>query len=290
MNNAWFERTVSSFPLSIGTGLALESLFKPTQPPYDPEREVPPHIPLSSYNVFYVNIRTLLRNIYGAVPKEVFMQAKAQDVVMVLESEISVIQDLMRNEAQDTVKPLFYHSPFEKISKIETNQFIKLRVPTTDLQKYTVDLTDKIINLFFKRNTDDRFIRTFRNDIRPQGSPKALMLTHFPYDLTSSSYFRTLDLLESHTGKKKNRSTWFTKFYGLGDHDLSYIPMVRKMLFVFGDHVSFSPWSSKARLQVYDIAKKYDWTYSTTDERICLTLKLGLADQFMADTICGFPS
>lgn len=290
MENIWFSRTVSSFPLSIGTGLALESLFKPTQPPYDPGREIPPHIPISNYNVFYVNLRTLLRNIYGSVPKEVFMSAKAEDIVMVLEAEISVIQDLMRNEAKDAVKPLFYHSPFENQSRLQTNQYIKLRTPTTDLQKYSVALTDRVLELFFKRNTDDRYIRMFRSDIRPQGSPIALMLTHFPYDLTSASHFKTLDLLESHTGKKKNRTTWYTKFYGLGQEDLSYIPMVRKMLFVFGDHISFSPWSSKARFQVFEIAKKYNWTYSTTDERICMTLKLGLADKFMAEVICNFPS
>ncbi len=57
------ERTVSAFPLSIGTSLAFESLFDGRQAPYDNERELPSRINIDDYKIFLINVGTLIRNI-----------------------------------------------------------------------------------------------------------------------------------------------------------------------------------------------------------------------------------
>ena len=50
MEHALQTRTLSSFPLSIGTGLMLESIFKPTIDRYDNERKIPQGIGIDTYN------------------------------------------------------------------------------------------------------------------------------------------------------------------------------------------------------------------------------------------------
>jgi hypothetical protein len=48
-------RTISAFPLSISTSLALESIFTPKLPPYDPNRIIPEHINLIDYQEIWIN-------------------------------------------------------------------------------------------------------------------------------------------------------------------------------------------------------------------------------------------
>ena len=60
------ERTLSNFDnVSIGTGLAFETLFKPDNGYYDPEREVPKL--KESYRVIWLNGYTILRGIISSI-------------------------------------------------------------------------------------------------------------------------------------------------------------------------------------------------------------------------------
>jgi hypothetical protein len=288
MDSEWFNRTVSSFPLSIGTGLALESVFKPVQPAYDPDRIIPDHINIKDYSVFYINIETLIRNILGSVPKEVYLKANASDVFEILSQEKEVIDSLLKNEARDSTIAIYYYNDYSKILKIHSNQFIYLRKANTELQKHHASIVEKTSKIFLDTYKEERFVRKFTGQIKPSGSPVGLILTHIPYDLTSFYEFRRLDLLESHTGKLKNRSLWYTKYYSFGQHDLSFIPFHKKFLYIYGDHVMFSPWSTKLRTQIYDIAKHYEWNYATTEEKIRLNLDIALKDRFLYDTIMSF--
>ena len=56
------ERNISSFDISIATGLALESLLDPTGKRYDDARVVPNKVDLSVYNEVWFNLHTLARN------------------------------------------------------------------------------------------------------------------------------------------------------------------------------------------------------------------------------------
>ena len=60
------ERTLSNFDnVSIGTGLAFETLFKPDNGYYDPEREIPKL--KESYRVIWLNGYTILRGIISSI-------------------------------------------------------------------------------------------------------------------------------------------------------------------------------------------------------------------------------
>ena len=51
----YLERTVTSFGLSIGTGLMLESALEPTEARHDDKREIPVVINLNDYTKHYYN-------------------------------------------------------------------------------------------------------------------------------------------------------------------------------------------------------------------------------------------
>ena len=59
------EVTQGKYQVSIGTSLALETLFgiNDNIPPTDP-------LPYKQYSYLLINLRTLIRNMYGAVQKE----------------------------------------------------------------------------------------------------------------------------------------------------------------------------------------------------------------------------
>ena len=97
-------------------------------------------------------------------------------------------------------------------------------------------------------------------------------MTHYAYDLLSNKDFKTLDLLESHTGVLKSKALWYTKF---SDHkDSVRIPFNELFLQVFGDSTIFHPHDRKLRLEILAIADKYNWSFATTKDRIHLGLSM----------------
>ena len=94
---------------------------------------------------------------------------------------------------------------------------------------------------------------------------KALILTHFAYDLLAKG-FSSLHLLESHTGTIKNKFMWYTKY--LNGKELSSIPFREDMLQIFGDNEHFRPWPIKARRQVLELAAKYNWSQVTQNDKV----------------------
>lgn len=70
MWNAIDARTVSAFPLSVGTSLALESVFNGVQEPIDPNRVIPQKVEINNYDAFWINVGTLFRNLYNALNKD----------------------------------------------------------------------------------------------------------------------------------------------------------------------------------------------------------------------------
>ena len=105
------------------------------------------------------------------------------------------------------------------------------------------------------------------------------MLTHVAYDLLSYNKFNTLHLLESHTGKCKDISLWWTKLSN--SKDLMRIPFNILTLQIFGDSQIFLPFPIETRKQILQLAEDKKWTNVTTKERIRLSLDT-LKDVFAA--------
>jgi len=270
-------RTISGFPLSIGTGLAMETLFAPRQQPYDPSRKVPDQVNLTEYQECWINLTTLFRNMIGAVNKEVFLTSSEGEFKDTLLMEMEVIDSLFQNEGGAQCKPRYYFCTYDTLTK-RTPQEIKFREDKTDAQKA---VTFKMMRVLERLMKETEAAQRLDSGIKPPRRENALIVTHIAYDLVSYPAFNKLTLLESHTGRIKNRNQWYTKYHTVGTEDLSHMPFLRKLLLVFGDRVLIAPSEFKLRSQLLEIAHKRQWTNLTSEDKVMLDLSLEIKEPFV---------
>lgn len=271
-------RTISAFPLSIGTSLAFESLFEPRLDPYDPTRKIPEKIDINDYSEIYINVSTMFRNIVGAISKVALEKTSPQEFKEVIEFEIDVINNIFSNEGKGTCVPVYYTTDHEKLSKKLLLKGIKLRTANTDNQKYYNQALEETLKLLYKFS--DSYLQA-DDEIRPKVKTKSLIMTHIPYDLLSYKNFITLDLLESHTGKLKHKFEWNSKYSPLGTNDLSILPFNRKLLLIFGDKILIHPSDYKLRKLIYDTAVARQWTPLTTEAKINQDFQITIKELFV---------
>lgn len=254
------ERAMSSYPVSIGTSLALESFEIGPNEPYDKERLIPNKVNLSDYNYFYINVQTLYRNMVGAVNSLQSDKLMIDDKYFILHQEIERIKDIVNYISKGNIKPTFYFSRYKDMDKIYPNAII--RKPTTE--KQIIYNTDMVITVEHVLK-DFKEIEVFNREFKPNTRSKVLIMTHYPFDLLEYNKFDKFDLLESHTGVLKTPSMFYTKL--LNGKDLNRIQFNNLSIQVFGDKETFSPMSIKIKKIILDLADKYNWTQATTKDR-----------------------
>lgn len=260
------ERTISSFPISIGTSLSLESVFTGRLAPYDPSRQIPQHINITHYQEAWFNISTLYRNLIGALPNDSKITATPMALGSDLLEELEVILSLFKNEGTDICKPYFYFCTYDRVINKYSNKKIQFRQNKTDKQKEYEHKYSETVKYIIK-NSD--IIKKLDSNIKPVISgAKSIIMTHNPYDLISHSNFGHLDLLESHTGKLKSKYEFSSKYHPLGDEKLDFMPFMEKLLFVFGDKIFIEPSDIKLRRLIVEIAKNREWTPYTTEAKV----------------------
>jgi hypothetical protein len=235
-------RAMSGFPVSIGTGLALQTVFTPTQDLYDETREAPEMIDVTKYETVVFNVETLFRNLLSSIKGDI-SNLKVKDLYSTLVEEIEFLK-LFTTQAK--VKCKFYNNSYSYAKRTYASKN-KIRIPTTAKQSYVANLKDLVFT-FLRFNKDvvhhDKFVT-------PATKETALIFTHMPWDLLSFRSYHSLDLLESHTGVIKPRSVWNTKYLPIPNKDMSFIPFDEYLLVTFGDHVLFHPDDLKKRQDVY---------------------------------------
>lgn len=247
MNQLLVNRTMSGFPVSIGTGLSLETLFKPIQEVYDSSRQVDTLSDLSIYSIYIFNISTLLRNVITSISFKDLVTISNSDIYDVLLEEIEF---LTNHFLSNNLNIKFYVNNYKFIKDNYSKD--KLRKSTTDKQLFIDSINSYCLNKLKKE--DD--VELFTKDIHYDKNSSGLIFTHIPFDLLSYTNFIKLDLLESHTGKIKTRKDWYTKYYPIPNKDMSFLPFMEYLLVVFGDHVMFKPDPLDKRLNLYNILKK----------------------------------
>jgi hypothetical protein len=272
-------RTTSSFPVSIGTALALESIATGTQKPYDPDRIIPNKINIKEYDYFYINLMSLFRNILGSVSSKDVPALMPGDIVQILDQEVSIIKDIISMESNGKTKCLFYVSKYENLNKKHPYAFI--RKDNTDKQKQYSTVMQIVINEFIKTQNKDS-VEIFDLELESKTKVNALILTHFAYDLLSNKKFSKLDLIESHTGVLKDKSQFYTKL--TGGKELIRIPFNDMSMQVFGDSQTFTPMPSKTRQLILDLADKYQWHQGTTRDRLFYSINT-LYDKLLVDIL-----
>jgi len=197
------DRTVSAFPVSIGTSLALESLFMGRLPAYDVDRKFE-KVNTSEYNEIWINILTLHRNILGALTKDSLAVVSDEQLFNTFIEEVEIIKSIFEIEGGGRIKPFFYGPSYDTVYK-KSHKNVLLRHDTTEHQLHQKHLMMSSIKRV--RKDDNHKEKVIFIDSRLPSNPliKAMILTHFPYDLLSHKGFKVLHLLESHTGILKKR-------------------------------------------------------------------------------------
>jgi hypothetical protein len=275
-------RTTSAFPLSIGTSLAFEAIFTGKVASYDPDKAPPKIVDINNYNEMWVNVATLFRNLNGAIPKDSPLIYDKNYLANTISQEIALIESLI-NDNGALCSPIFYYSTYSDLKSKEDKVKITLRHPNTDLQKKYDSLLKSVTDKVLENKSID--IKELKGYPKPNNKVNGLILTHVPYDLLSKHNFDSLELIESHTGQLKPFRKWNTKYKKVEGEDMSILPFTSKLLPVFGDNYTFSPWPLKARLLILEIAKKYEWSPLTTNDRINLSLEVGSKDVFVKNSI-----
>jgi hypothetical protein len=243
-------RTTSGFPVAIGTGLALETLFNPLQPVYDEAREVPDKVDLKDYDVYLFNVSTIARNILGSIPSEDVYKLKKETLLETVLEELEFLSELFTsNGANIKFYKCTYKTAIGKYSSKLRTHVTPKQITVFSLYEYLLDklkLYDEIVEC-------DTLI-----DIDKKST--AVILTHTPLDLCSHINYTKLDLLESHTGVIKGRKEFYTKYYPVGTSDMSFLPMSEILLPIFGDSVMFKPDKLNVRLDTLKLleAKRVD--------------------------------
>lgn len=168
------DRLFSSFPLSIPTGIMLETLFTPTIDRYDVTRKVD-KLKVDDYKYHIFNVYTLIRNIFNAVKlknKDVLFYSKR--LLPVLIDEINTIKSLYQNTK---CEPVFYMPDYFNVSKHlnsgKSNGITKTYEDTVKLAR--------MLKIGLKKPETD--IKLYEEIKLPKSSDKILITTHIASDL-----------------------------------------------------------------------------------------------------------
>jgi len=272
ISSALTERTTSSFPLSIGTALAFETLFDGSLPVYDDSRAIPDRVDINGYDVVAINLATLYRNIVGSVSATSRNTLLVNEITQVMVEEMIFITDLLRSSTDGRCVARFYRNKFEGLQKRFPHA--KLRSANTPGQQLYQQEQNATLEFIFATadNIKRAGVELCEYEYLPapvKAGERTLIITHYPVELLAKRRYSKLDLLESHTGVLKPPALWYTKFQD--GKQLAHIPFNSCMLQVFGDSQTFHPMPIAERREVLGLAEKFNWNALTTKER----LKLG---------------
>lgn len=247
-------RTVGTLGMSIGTSSGIELGDAGAS--------------IRNSDVVLFNIFTLIRNAYDAYEdKEEKAAVKSDQLIKDVIEDLKLISRWMEDARKN--KPIsmivYYPTYFSLGFKFP---LAEIKKPKTALQIEYDELTKLTAKELYKQF--DKLIQ--KTDVgMPAFKGKGIVLTHHVVDLAVYEYPARLTLLESHTGKLKPYTQWYTKLTG-GD-ELHYMPFNKLTIQVFGDRATnFFSSSMKIKNLVKSIAMENKWTSATTVSRVRNTI------------------
>lgn len=261
----WSDRTLGSSGLSIGTHLALETLFSEQMMIFDEKREFTKVDP-NKYDYHIFNIYTLSRNILNATPykyKDELIRHKK--FVQILAYEAELIKELYK---PTKCKALLFYPDYDPVYKAfnigKEDWEFNPRVEHLMIRS-SIDKIDKKVEI--KSCNDGKGFKipsSYKNN-------KLLITTNIVSDLFFQGH---IDLLESHTGKVKSKSQLNSKYHKVGKADLSHLPFSQELLYILGDKNIVRPLNLMIRKSLLDTSVKFNWNVRTTSEKIRFNLRM----------------
>lgn len=256
------DRTLGFFPMSIGTSLAFEGLFR-----VGDHADMPGKVNHDLYEAIYINMRTLVRNVLQAYEADVLNYIKLDAIVEGVEQDkaqiIATLEEMLPNK-----KVVFYSTTQKSLNRLFPNA--RFKTAETPKQKNFEGLENGTLEHLFNQMAEEKSEYIF--DVKLDGTLRTLMLTHQPVDLLSAPQFPELYLLESHAGRFKTKKDWYTKLNI--KKEVMCIPFTRAMLQIFGDGNMFLAQDLKVRRELVSIGTKRKWHGMTTHSRMIEEIKL----------------
>ncbi len=250
------DRETGTIPLSIGTALAFEALFGIH--PNPPKQTVN----IKTINEIWVNLKTLTRNLYQAVPTAKTSSLDLQACIDLLYSEIELFPVLMETYKLNIKVVPYITSTIDVEYEFPKAAFKKPKTPKQIAYQYFEDYVVEGLHQRLKSEKQP-LIEVHR---KPERINRAVaFLTHLPNELLWKDQFDRLVLLESHTGRLKSYNEWYTKLHSLKQS--KPIPFNRFTLQVFGDSVLIEPQNRIIRGQLLQLAESRRWSPVTTQDK-----------------------
>ena len=267
IKNILRDRTTTSFGISIGTGLMLESVFDPTKERYDKDRVIPTRVDLKKYNGWIINIHTLLRNLIGSFTTKVLLDdISSQDldkIVKEIVNEIYIIKSLcLSSNLKDNYISILIPNYTKLLTKLNKDKDVsKIKYIQNNI---------KAINLFSNRlDSISKIVNTINNDIDKSLINNVLITSHYCIDLLMNN---SMSLLESHTGVLKNNHEMYTKYSKSSNLDYSRLPMMDIILYIVGDNTLVNGLKPSIKRKLVELSVSCKWTYRTTREKVLYDL------------------
>lgn len=253
-------RELGQIPVSIGTSLALEGAFGILEDNHNANPII------NNVDVIYVNIRTLIRNMVGAIETEALHSVFPEDLAYILVNELTTIEQAVSVFTEGRVKVQPYLCNYRQLPK--RFQFAILKNANTERQRWAALREENTVIEFKNILHEHPSIIPIETDMDlPRDNRRVLLLSNYAIDLLQRYRFSAITLLESHTGATKPPALWYTKL--TNGKDLTNIPFDRMTLQFFGDNGNlFTGFPIKYRRVMLDIAVKNHWTALTTKDLI----------------------
>lgn len=257
-------RELGQLNISIGTSLALESVFGVLENPI----EGTPNI--ADFTHVWINLRTLFRNIHGALSGDKQNGLQGKDLAVTIFEEALVIRERIKEQTNGAVEVNFYYCMYKNL-QVEFPKANLKELKTTKQQMFN-ELENEAMKScieFFKAVQQP--VQEFDVRLKDLGE-RVLLFTHLPVDLVNVKGFSTITLLESHTGKTKTKPLWNSKLST--SMDVSRLPFDRMTLQLFGDGKMFGPLNKQYREKIISIAEKHRWNPSVGKDRVMVCISV----------------
>lgn len=251
------EREVGQIPVSIGTSLAFEG-YLGTHP--NPSKQP---IDVKSVKEIWVNLRTLARNLWSAVPTSEVANLNPAAAVDVLMQEVQTIPvALAQSGARAKVR--YYIAGKDAMKWMFPKATFK-EAKTPKQMAYEVYERYAAIELAQRMKAEGIEVIEINKKPPPSEGTVALM-THYPHELLWKEHFQRLLLLESHTGKFKPWQMWYTKLNNIKED--TPMPFLKYTIQVFGDGVDLVPQPRAIVGQLRQLAITKKWSPVTTEGKL----------------------
>lgn len=224
------------------------------------------------HTYLYMNIRTLYRNYFGSYetsPHEMPVAEFVSGFISELEDLVAIVAGI--------IVPVIYINTGASLTRLFPKA--QMWVAHTSKQKNYEKLEEHTLSAVFDTEHN---VKSF--DVTVKGSNHtAFMISHLPLDLLSNKQFKSLDLLESHTGAVKHRSTWINKLSK--NPNYANVPFSTMAIQILGDSSNqFKPMKKIWSKTLLRISSENKWNAATTKSKMIFDINKE-NDRFLSSTL-----